>query len=238
MSNGEMILETRQLAKQFGGVAAVKGVDFRLSPGELRCIIGPNGAGKSTFFKLLTGQLGPSAGQIIFDGKDISGAEPYEISQLGISIKNQVPTVFDGLTVMENFWLAACRKHSASECEQRVEMIMDELQLNDLRNELVGELAHGQRQWVELGMVFGFEPKLCLLDEPTAGMSEEETERTARLISDASRTAAIVVVEHDMKFIQEIAEWVTVFHQGEIIVEDTMANIQSNSLVRDIYLGR
>ena len=232
-----IILETRRIEKRFGGVNAIAGVDFALKRGELRCLIGPNGAGKSTFFKILTAQLRPSAGVILFDGRDISRAHPHEVSRLGIGIKNQVPDVYDGITVHENLWLAARFRHGARAAERKVDETLARLDLAGIRGRLLGALAHGQRQWVEFGMVMALEPKIILLDEPTAGMSIEETNRTAALIREANRTTTIVVVEHDMQFIRQIADVVTVFHQGRILAEDTMARIQRNRTVREVYLG-
>ena len=233
----DVILETRALEKRFGGVSAIAGVDFALRRGELRCLIGPNGAGKSTFFKMLTAQIRPSRGQVLFDGRDISRAHPHEISRLGISIKNQVPDVYDGITVEENLWLAAHFRHGARAARAKVDETLARLDLVDIRWQLLGALAHGQRQWVEFGMVMALEPEIILLDEPTAGMSIEETNRTAALIREANRTTTIVVVEHDMQFIRQIADIVTVFHQGRILAEDTMARIQANQAVREVYLG-
>jgi urea ABC transporter ATP-binding protein UrtD len=232
------ILETVRLEKRFGGVRAIAGVDFRLEAGELRCLIGPNGAGKSTFFKMVTGQIRPTSGRILFEGHDITGAAAHEIGRLGIGIKNQVPDVFDGLDVRENLWLAARRGRARGEVADRVAALIERLSLGDIAGRLVGELAHGQRQWVEIGMVMLREPKLMLLDEPSAGMSAEETDRTAALIREINRTVALVVVEHDMQFIRQIATRVTVFHQGQILVEDSFDRIMRDPRVRDVYLGR
>lgn len=238
MSTSDLILETRGLERQFGGVRAVAGVDFKLERGELRCLIGPNGAGKSTFFKMLTGQIRPTAGQILFDGREIGGAEPHEIGRLGIGIKNQVPDVFDGLSVRENVWLAARRGHPAPRAAEIVASVLDRLHLSAIADRTVAELAHGQRQWVEIAMVVVREPKIILLDEPSAGMSAEETNRTAELIREVNRSATMVVVEHDMLFIRQIAKKVTVFHQGLIVREGTVEEIMRDPMVRDIYLGK
>ncbi len=238
MNPGPNIIETRGLEKRFGGVRAVAAVDFVLAPGELRCLIGPNGAGKSTFFKLLTGQLRPTAGQIFLDGQDIVGAQPHVIGRKGVGIKNQVPVVMNGLTVRENVWLAARSRLRGRALEDAVDAIAARLGLEAILPRLVGELAHGQRQWVEIAMVVVCRPRIVLLDEPAAGMSDEETDRTAELIRELNRDATIVVVEHDMQFIRQIARTVTVFHQGRILIEDTYRNVVDNPVVRDVYLGR
>ncbi|MEO1190845.1 MAG: ATP-binding cassette domain-containing protein [Pseudomonadota bacterium] len=234
----DALLETKALAKSFGGVKAVDQVDFRLEMGELRCLIGPNGAGKSTFFKMLTGQHKPTSGQILFQGQDITKAESQAIGRLGIGIKNQVPDVFDGLTALENLTLAARFALSKPDAKRKVEEVMERLQITEVAHRLVGELAHGLRQWVEIGMVVAREPKLVLLDEPSAGMSVEETARTAELIRDINREASVIVVEHDMQFIRSIATLVTVFHQGRILVEETVDKALSDPQVRDVYLGK
>jgi urea transport system ATP-binding protein len=236
--NGAPVLQTVGLEKRFGGVHAIAGVDFTVAEGELRCLIGPNGAGKSTFFKMVTGQIPPTSGRIVFAGTDITRAPAHEIGRLGIGIKNQVPDVFDGLTVRENLWLAARRGNAIAATRQIVGELMARLQLADIAHRRVGELAHGQRQWVEIGMVLARQPKLVLLDEPSAGMSAEETNRTAALIREVNKTTTIVVVEHDMQFIRQIATKVTVFHQGQILVEDAFDRIMTDPTVRDVYLGR
>ena len=238
MSAPDLILETRGLDRRFGGVRAVAGVNFKLERGELRCLIGPNGAGKSTFFKMLTGQIRPTAGQILFEGREIAGAEAHEIGRLGIGIKNQVPDVFDGLSVRENVWLAARRADKGPQARAVVDEVMTRLQLTEIADRPVGILAHGQRQWTEIGMVLARKPRLILLDEPSAGMSLDETNRTAALIREVNRTTTIIVVEHDMQFIRQIATKVTVFHQGRILVEDSFDRIMTDARVRDVYLGR
>lgn len=232
------LLQTIDLSMHFGGVKAVRDVNFRLAEGELRCLIGPNGAGKSTFFKMLTGQLQPSHGQVLFRGHDISRAYAHEIARLGIGIKTQVPSVFDGLSVRENIWLAASRIVSGERARRLVDEMLERVGLTDAAERLVGQLAHGQRQWVELGLVLSTDPELILLDEPAAGLTHEEVLKTAELIREINRSKALIVVEHDMQFIRMIAKQVTVFNQGSILVEDTVENIMRNPLVRDIYLGK
>jgi len=232
------LLQTIDLGVNFGGVRAVRDVNFTLDEGELRCLIGPNGAGKSTFFKMLTGQLEPSHGRVLFRGQDISSAHAHEIARLGIGIKTQVPSVFDGLAVRENIWLAASRIHPKSKARIMTEEMLERLGLTSVADRLVGQLAHGQRQWVELGLVLSTDPDLILLDEPAAGMTHEEVQRTAELVREINRSKALIVVEHDMQFIRMIAQQVTVFNQGSVLVEDTVDNIMRNPQVRDIYLGK
>ena len=230
--NATPILRTIALRRSFGGVAAVDGVDFTLGEGELRCIIGPNGAGKSTFFKMLSGQIRPSGGQILFRGQDITGDERHRIARLGVAIKTQVPSVFDGLSVVENIRLAAARTGAS------VADVLARVGMDAHARRLVGELAHGQRQWVEIGMLIAADPALILLDEPTAGMTRDEVARTTALVRELSATRAVVVVEHDMQFVRMIGGAVTVFHQGRILIEDRMDAIVRNQQVRDIYLGK
>ena len=232
------LLEAKGATMRFGGVTAVDSVDFTLREMELRCLIGPNGAGKSTFFKMLTGQLTPSAGQILLRGKDITGAEPHQIARMGVGIKTQVPNVFDGLSVRENVFVAACRKGSAAQARRITEATLDRVRLTGIATRMVGQLAHGQRQWVEIATVLAQEPELVLLDEPAAGMTHDEVLRTAELIREINRAQALIVVEHDMQFIRMIARTVTVFNQGSILVEDDVERVLANAAVRDVYLGK
>jgi len=232
------LLQTLDLSMHFGGVKAVRNVNFSLAEGELRCLIGPNGAGKSTFFKMLTGQLEPSHGQVLFRGYDISRAHAHQIARLGIGIKTQVPSVFDGLSVRENIWLAVSRMHSGERARRLVDEMLERIGMTKAAELMVGQLAHGQRQWVELGLVLSTDPELILLDEPAAGMTHEEVLKTAELVREINRTKALIVVEHDMQFIRMIAKQVTVFNQGSVLVEDNVENIMRNPMVRDIYLGK
>lgn len=232
------LIEARGVTMRFGGVTAVADVDFTLGEVELRCLIGPNGAGKSTFFKILTGQLKPSEGRIRLRDTDITGAEPHAIARLGVGIKTQVPNVFNGLTVHENVFVAAARRKSLARTRAIVDETLTRLGLTGIAGRLVGQLAHGQRQWVEIATVLAQEPELILLDEPAAGMTHEEVHRTAALIREINRTHALIVVEHDMPFIRMIAKTVTVFNQGRILVEDTVERVLADPRVRDVYLGK
>ena len=232
------LLATRGLTMRFGGVVAVSDVDFTVHEGELRCLIGPNGAGKSTFFKCLTGLLRPTAGDILFRGRSLAGMGTHAIARLGVGIKTQVPSVFDGLTVRENVWLALRRVHGDDVVRRQLPGLLDKIGIGALADRLVGQLAHGQRQLVELAMVVAGEPDLILLDEPAAGMTDEEVDRLVALIKELSVRHALVVVEHDMQFIRRIATTVTVFHQGSILVEDRVDRILVDQRVRDVYLGK
>jgi ABC-type uncharacterized transport system ATPase subunit len=232
------LLQTTELTMRFGGVTAVDAVDFTLGEAELRCLIGPNGAGKSTFFKMLTGQLQPTAGTIRFRNTDITGAKTHEIARLGVGIKTQVPNVFDGLSVFENVFVAASRTHTLRRANTLVDEVLTRTGLTDIAYRTVGQLAHGQRQWVEISAVLAQEPELILLDEPAAGMTYDEVVRTSELIREINRAQALIVVEHDMQFIRMIAKTVTVFNQGRILVEDTVDAVLTNQAVRDVYLGK
>jgi branched-chain amino acid transport system ATP-binding protein len=232
------LLTTEGLTMRFGGVVAVDGVSLTIAERELRCLIGPNGAGKSTFFRCLTGQYRPTAGRILWRGKDITGLESHAIARLGVGIKTQVPSLFDGLTPLEGVTLAVRRKHGERQSRRRAMAALERLGIGELAGRIVGLLAHGQRQLVELAMVMAPEPDLIILDEPTAGMSAEETTGTAAVIRDMNRDHAIVVVEHDMQFIRAIARTVTVFHQGRVLVEDSADRVLADPRVHDVYLGR
>jgi branched-chain amino acid transport system ATP-binding protein len=232
------LLQTTGLTMRFGGVTAVDAVDFALAEMELRCLIGPNGAGKSTFFKMLTGQLQPTTGTIRFRGRDITGAKTHEIARLGVGIKTQVPNVFNGLSVHENVFVAASRAHTLRRAQAIVDEVLTRTGLTDIAYRTVGQLAHGQRQWVEISAVLAQEPDLILLDEPAAGMTYEEVVRTSELIREINCAQALIVVEHDMQFIRMIAKTVTVFNQGRILVEDSVDAVLANQAVRDVYLGK
>ncbi len=236
--SGVPLLEARGVTMRFGGVTAVNAVSLTLQGAELRCLIGPNGAGKSTFFKILTGQLRPSEGTVLLRGQDITGANPHEIARLGVGIKTQVPNVFNGLSVRENVWVGAARRNPARRARDLVERTLARLQLGPIADRTVGQLAHGQRQWVEIATVLAQEPELILLDEPAAGMNHAEVLRTAELIREINREQALVVVEHDMQFIRMIASTVTVFNGGAVLMEDHVGHVLADQRVRDVYLGK
>lgn len=233
------ILQTRALTCRFGGVIAVNNVDLTVAEGELRCLIGPNGAGKSTLFKCLTHQQRPSSGKILLHGRDLAGLHPHEIARMGVAIKNQIPSVYGGLSVRENIWLAGRRVHRGKALEVAVETSLTEIGFDAPSRyaRKVDELSHAHRQWVELGMLLITKPCLALLDEPAVGMTRDEMLRTVALVKRLNERATVILVEHDLEFISLLAKRVTVLHRGAILVEDTMENIAQNLMVRDIYLG-
>lgn len=243
-----MVLELRNISKRFGGLQAIDRVNLTFKSGELRCLIGPNGAGKTTLFNLITGRIKPDEGQVIFQGKDITHLKPYQISRSGIARKFQVPTVFDELTILENLSIAARGQRRRGSLNfsswneksvlDQVKEIMELVHLSGRGHEVAGTLSHGEKQWLEIGMVLAYHPKLMLLDEPTAGMSPHETIETSGIIRTISQSITTVVIEHDIKFLREIAEHVTVLHHGAVIAEGTFEEIEGIDLVRDVYLGR
>ncbi|OJV35767.1 ATP-binding cassette domain-containing protein, partial [Hydrogenophaga sp. 70-12] len=193
----------------------------------------------STLFKTLTGQQAPSAGRVRILGREVNGFERHEIARLGVGVKTQVSSVFDGLTVDASLRVAAGRHRARRPVGSVVDEVLDQLRLGAVRRRQLGALSHGQRQWVELGMVLATDPRLVLLDEPVAGMSEEETARTAELIlSMRGAGRAIVVVEHDMRFVRRIAERVTVLHRGAVLRDGAVDAVLADPVVRDVYLGR
>jgi branched-chain amino acid transport system ATP-binding protein len=235
----EMIVETRDLSMRFGGVLAVNHVNFNLRERELRCLIGPNGAGKSTFFKCLTGQyrINHSNGRVLIRGQDVTGWRSHEIVQLGVGIKTQVPSVMNGLTVWENLWLSARRVHGKKDAPSEVDRVITELGLQNLMRRMVGELAHGQRQIVEIGLVLCQRPQLVLLDEPAAGITGAEADRLVELIHGINQQAAVVVVDHDMNFVRMLGGTVTVLHQGAVLMEGATDVVMNDAKVREVYIG-
>ena len=234
----EVALETRNLNMRFGGICAVDNVDFKLNAGELRCLIGPNGAGKSTFFKCVTGQLEPTGGQVFMRDEEVTGWSPHEIASLGVGIKTQVPSVLDGLTAFENIWLAARRFLSVTDANRMTDEVISRLSLGDIINSDVGQLAHGERQRVELGIVMAADPWLILLDEPAAGMSAKDVDSLTNIIHEMLKSTAVIIVEHDMQFIRSIASTVSVFHQGAMLIEDHVDRVMADQTVRNVYLGK
>lgn len=238
MSAMSNLVETKNLGIHFGGLKAIQNVDFSLADGELRCLIGPNGAGKTTFFRLLTGVHRPSTGSVTISGTPTRGLQTHQIARLGVGIKTQIPSLFDNLSVRENLWLAARKTNPHVVADAIADEVLHTIRLNHVASADVVKLSHGQRQWVELGVVIATRPKLILLDEPAAGMTGKERERTAELILDINRECSIIVVEHDMEFIKMIAKKVTVFNRGEVLMEDTIERVLADQRVKDVYLGK
>jgi urea ABC transporter ATP-binding protein UrtD len=245
MMAAEPILEVDELSQRFGGLMAVDNVSMCLAPGELRCIIGPNGAGKSTFFNLISGAIQPTSGRVRFRSRDITGLSVHRIAKLGIGRKFQVPSVFETLTVRENLSVAALNKRlrprdlvARAAYGGTIDDTLGRVNLGDRADVVAGALAHGEKQWLEIGMALMTDPLLLLLDEPTAGMSADETHQTARLVRGLTDRLTILVIEHDMQFVRDIASRITVLHRGAVLREGTLAEIEADEIVRDVYLGR
>ncbi len=233
------IIETRSLAKVFGGVRAVDGLDIEIEDGEIHCIIGPNGAGKSTFFKLLMGIERPTAGMVTFEGRDVSRLRSYQRARLGLAIKFQAMQVYQDLTVHQNLFIPLRRRHKRREIADQAAGLLAQLHLSGTEEVVVGDLSHGQQQWLAIGMSMAVEPKVLLLDEPTAGMSPAETEQTAEIVRRLNATGiTIVVIEHDMAFVRDLDSRTSVLHYGKLFAQGTFAEIERNEDVHRIYLGK
>lgn len=232
------ILRTENLYKHFDGVKVAQDVNFSMEPGEIRCLIGPNGAGKSTFFKLVLGEHQPSAGKIYFSDQEITQLRSFERVKQGIAVKFQVPGIFAELSVWQNMQIAVQNHLHGDSMTAAIDKALAFVRLTDKADELAGELSHGEQQWLEIGMAVSTEPRLLLLDEPTAGMTSEETARTGEMIQALNREGmSILAVEHDMEFVRQIAHKVTVLNFGEIFAEGTINDIEANEEVARIYLG-
>jgi len=247
------ILTVEGVFKSYDGFKAITDLNFYLFPGELRTVIGPNGAGKSTFFDLITGRARPDKGKIIFGAEgpslDLTVLKEYEINRLGIGRKFQTPSVYVEHTVYNNLVLSlkgprgvfASLFHKLSSTERdRIDELLKLIRLDAKRDWKAGLLAHGEKQWLEIGMLLAQDPKVLLVDEPAAGMSDEETHRTGELLISLAGKHSIIVIEHDMTFVKQIARGnpVTVLHQGHVLCEGTFEEVQSNPKVREVYLGR
>jgi branched-chain amino acid transport system ATP-binding protein len=240
------LLRTEGLTVRFGGLTALDSVDFAVTPNELRAVIGPNGAGKSTFFNCLTGVLRPSAGQIWFDGKDITGLSPDRVSQKGIARSYQITNILPNATTLENARIAAqSRRHSWSlwthhrsyrDIIEKAEAALDAVGLLGKAGELAANLSHGEQRNLEIAVALATEPKLLCLDEPTAGMSAAETRDTIDLIRGVAADLTLMIVEHDMQVVMELAQRITVLHYGRVLAEGTPGEIQQNPQVLSVYL--
>ena len=240
------ILATEGLTVRFGGLTALNNVNFSVPPGEIRAIIGPNGAGKSTLFNCLTGVLRPSAGRIVFDGEDIAGLPPDRISRRGVARSYQITNILPNATTLENVRIAAqSRRHGWSmlthhgayrDILDRALAVLEAVGLEGKEEELAANLSHGEQRNLEIGIALATEPKLLCLDEPTAGMSAAETHDTMSLVRRIAKGLTILIVEHDMLVVMELAQRITVLHYGEILAEGAPAEIQRNPKVLEVYL--
>ena len=232
------LVQTRGVSKSFGGLFAVKEVDLAIEDREIHCLIGPNGAGKSTLFKLIVGTYAPSAGSILFAGTDVTQMPAFARVARGMSIKMQTPSVFRALSVRQNLHIALQHHVEPHRIPAEEERLLSLLGLEADAARPAGELAHGQQQWLEIGMALALRPRLLLLDEPTAGLSPDETFRTGELIQRLNADGAtVLVVEHDMAFVRQIATSVTVLHLGQVFARGTIEEIITNRGVEEIYLG-
>ena len=244
---GSRILLVDGVSVSFDGFKALNNLSFSINYGELRCIIGANGAGKSTMMDVVTGKTKPDSGEVIFgQAVNLLSMDEPSIAQIGIGRKFQKPTVFANHTVFENLELAmkddkrffkTLFSRLSSTQKDKIEETMKLIGLKELYNQQAGILSHGQKQWLEIGMLIMQEPKLLLVDEPVAGMTPQEVEKTAEILTTLSKENAVVVVEHDMEFIRSIAKKVTVLHEGSVLAEGSMDAIQNNEQVRKVYLG-
>ena len=231
----------------FDGFRALNNLSLIVEPGELRSVIGPNGAGKTTMMDVITGKTRPTAGTINFGEVDLTRLDEAAIANLGIGRKFQKPTVFDALTVFENMELAlkaprgplACLRWALTgEAKTRIDSTLEETGLLDRAQDLAGILSHGQRQWLEIGMLLMQDPELLLVDEPVAGMTDAETEQTASLLVRIAGKRSVVVVEHDLEFVRALGRRVTVLHEGSVLSEGSIDHVQNDQRVIEVYLGR
>jgi urea transport system ATP-binding protein len=247
-SGRKALLCVDNVSVAFDGFKAITELTLILDEGELRCIIGPNGAGKTTLQDIITGKTKPDSGSVFLvgDNTDLTSLAEYEIAERGICRKFQRPTVFQGHTVFENLELALPGKKGVFASlfarlsklqHERIDEVLETIGLADQKYAAAGLLSHGQKQWLEIGMLLAQDPRVLLVDEPVAGMTHQETEKTAELLSSLAGKRTVVVVEHDMEFVRSIARTVTVLHEGRILAEGSMDAVQANSKVIEVYLG-
>jgi urea transport system ATP-binding protein len=244
----ESILYLEGVSVSFDGFKALNSLNLISRRGEMRAIIGPNGAGKTTMMDIVTGKTRPDTGRVLFgEDVDLTHLDEADIANLGIGRKFQKPTVFESLTVFENLYLSLRSDRSIRETlfarlrgeqNDRIDATLKTIRLTERRDDLAGDLSHGQKQWLEIGMLLAQEPELMLLDEPVAGMSDAETEQTAILLEEISKDRSLVVVEHDMEFVRDLDCVVSVLHEGSVIAEGSMDSVQVDPRVIEVYLGR
>lgn len=244
--SGQTILEVAGITVSFDGFRALDDLSFAMYDDKLTVVIGPNGAGKTTFLDVVTGRTRAQTGSVRFDGRDISGMADYRIARLGMARKFQAPSIFPDLSVFENLRVAASPSKSLwsgltgridAELREHIERTAVTIGLQEQLPGKAGTLSHGQRQWLEIGMVLASKPRLILLDEPIAGMTLEEIAHTERLLREIARATPLLVIEHDMGFVRSIADRVCVFHQGHQLTEGSFELVSNDPQVREIYLG-
>jgi urea transport system ATP-binding protein len=240
------LLELKNLEKKFGDYTVIDDFSLSVNQGELRCLLGPNGAGKTTCMDLISGRQKLTSGQVFFQGEEITGKPEHAIVRAGIGRKFQVPAVFKELTVRDNFEVAFGKNRGPfhnmlqfgrSGGIKRFDEIVALTGLQDRQNTVAGLLSHGETQWLEIGMVLMQDPSLLLMDEPTAGMTEKETYKTSQIFNALKGSHTLIVVEHDMSFVREIADIITVMHMGKLLAEGPISEIETNARVREVYLG-
>ncbi len=243
------LLELSGVSVSFDGFKAINNLSFQIGEPELRAIIGPNGAGKTTFMDIVTGKTKPDEGRIVFGEKNISliGMSESKIAREGVGRKFQKPTVFEAQTVRENLAMALKNPRGpfevlfyrkTKEGAERIEALAEQIGLTEELTRVAGELSHGQKQWLEIGMLLAQEPRLLLVDEPAAGMTPAEREKTTSMLVEAAKTRAVVVVEHDMEFVRRLNCKVTVLHEGSVLAEGSLDHVTQNPEVIEVYLGR
>jgi branched-chain amino acid transport system ATP-binding protein len=245
--SAEVLLRTEHLTRAYGSLVAVDRVDVSVRAGELRSIIGPNGAGKTTFFRLISGEAPPTSGRIWFNGQDITGLPQHRVARLGIAKSYQITNIFPHLTILENVRVAAqgharsfnfwSRASALTDTRERAMAILREIGLARKSAILAAHLSHGEKRHLELGIALASEPVLLLLDEPTAGMSPEETDETMVLIRELAAGRTVILIEHKMKLVMKISDTITVLHQGQVLAEGTPESIRANERVQQTYLG-
>jgi|SoiMethySBSTD1v2_1073268.scaffolds.fasta_scaffold18368_8 urea transport system ATP-binding protein len=246
--NRRALLCVDSVSVSFDGFKALTDLTLVLDEGELRCLIGPNGAGKTTLMDVITGKTKPDSGSVFLvgDDSDLTSLSEYEIAQRGVCRKFQRPTVFQGHSVFENLELALPSNKGVFQAlfarltkaeHEKIEQVLETIGLKDQKQTRAGLLSHGQKQWLEIGMLLAQDPRVLLVDEPVAGMTHQESERTAELLKSLAGTHTVVVVEHDMEFVRSIAKTVTVLHEGKILAEGSMDTVQNDQKVIEVYLG-
>ncbi len=248
MSRTDTILYLDGVNVAFDGFRAINNLSLVLDKGEMRAVIGPNGAGKTTMMDIITGKTRPDSGEVFFDGTiDLTAHDEADIANMGIGRKFQKPTVFESHTVEDNIMLSlkgargilpALFYRETAETNLRIDAILETIRLTDARERLAASLSHGQKQWLEIGMLLAQDPKLLLVDEPVAGMTDAETEETARLLKEIAQTHSVIVVEHDMHFVRELGVKVTCLHEGSVLSEGSLDHVSADTRVVEVYLGR